>query len=143
MDLKELLELMNRFEQSASIMHLEAQIGGDSIKLSKAAQGAVQKGFAPAPAGSEQKLPPAADKQGTYIKAPLVGTFYAAASPGDTPFATVGSKISKGQTICIIEAMKMMSEIPAPEDCIIEEVLVENGAFVGFESPLFRVKELC
>ena len=71
-----------------------------------------------------------------------MGTFYAAASPEAEPFAPVGAVVKKGQTVCILEAMKMMSEIPAPMDCVIEEVLVENGSLAGFDAPLFRVRRV-
>lgn len=143
MDFKEILELINRFEQSPSIMNLEAQISGDSLKLSKEPQNTPHTDSTPVLSENKREIGQTVESGETFIKAPLVGTFYAAAAPGDAPFATVGSKIRKGQTICIIEAMKMMSEVPAPEDCIVEEVLVENGTFVGFESPLFKVKEIC
>lgn len=75
---------------------------------------------------------------GEFINAPLVGTFYAAAGPDQPPFVTMGDRVSKGQTVCMIEAMKMMSEITAPCDCVIEETMQENGALVPFDAPLFR-----
>ena len=80
--------------------------------------------------------------EGEYIKAPLVGTFYAAAGPDAEPFVKVGDQVKKGQTVCILEAMKMMSEIPAPMDCVIEEILVENGSLAGYDAPLFRVRRV-
>ena len=69
-----------------------------------------------------------------------MGTFYAASSPDAAPFAPVGTAVKKGQTVCILEAMKMMSEVPAPADGIIAEVLVSDGELVGFDQPLFRLK---
>ena len=72
------------------------------------------------------------------ITAPLVGTFYAASSPEAEPFVTVGSRVSKGQTVCLIEAMKMISEIPAPCDCIIREIAKGNGTLAAFGDVLFR-----
>ena len=54
----------------------------------------------------------------------------------------VGDQVKKGQTVCILEAMKMMSEIPAPMDCVIEEILVENGSLAGYDAPLFRVRRV-
>ena len=83
---------------------------------------------------------PAPDTGADFIKAPLVGTFYAASSPDAAPFAPVGTAVKKGQTVCILEAMKMMSEVPAPADGIIAEVLVSDGELVGFDQPLFRLK---
>ena len=83
-----------------------------------------------------------AQEEGEYIKAPLVGTFYTAAGPESEPFVKVGDQVKKGQTVCILEAMKMMSEIPAPMDCVIEEVLLENGSLAGYDAPLFRVRRV-
>ena len=85
---------------------------------------------------------PAPADTGTILKAPLVGTFYAAPAPGEDPFVRVGDTVKKGQTVCVLEAMKMMSEVPAPCDCVIEEVLIENGDLAAFGAPLFRIKEL-
>ena len=78
------------------------------------------------------------EADGEAITAPLVGTFYAAPAPDQPPFVSVGDRVKKGQTVCLIEAMKMMSEIPAPCDCEITAVLKENGALVSFREPLFR-----
>lgn len=75
-----------------------------------------------------------------YIKAPLVGVYYAAASPDKAPFVQVGSKVEKGDTVCLIEAMKMMSEVVAPRAGVIKEILVENGDLVEFDKPLFVIE---
>ena len=75
-----------------------------------------------------------------YIKAPLVGVYYAAASPDREPFVQVGSKVEKGDTVCLIEAMKMMSEVSAPRAGVIKEILVENGDLVEFDKPLFVIE---
>ena len=68
-----------------------------------------------------------------------MGVFYAAASPDGRPFVEVGDKVKKGDTLCIIEAMKLMNEIPAETDGIVEEICVENGQVVEFGQPLFRI----
>ena len=68
----------------------------------------------------------------------MVGTFYAASAPEQPPFVKVGDRVRKGQPVCLLEAMKMMSEIPAPCDCEITAVMKENGALVSFGGPLFR-----
>lgn len=94
-----------------------------------------RSGGQPAPA------PAPAQEAGRYITAPLVGTFYASPAPGEAPFAPVGAAVKKGQTVCVLEAMKMMSEVPAPFDCVIEEVLVQDGDLAGFDAPIFRVRE--
>lgn len=74
------------------------------------------------------------------ITAPLVGTFYTASAPDQPPFVNVGDRVEKGQTVGLIEAMKMMSEVTAPCDCIIEEALVKNAELVAFGTPLFSYK---
>ena len=76
----------------------------------------------------------------SVIKAPLVGTFYAAPAPDQPPFVAVGDRVKQGQTVCLIEAMKMMSEVPAPCDCVIEEVLKASGDLAAFGEALFRYK---
>ena len=146
MDLESIYALMERFERS-SLTGLELEQNGTRLKLDKtvavaaapaaavAAVSTVQTPAAPAPQ-------PEVQEEGEYIKAPLVGTFYAAAGPESEPFVKVGDQVKKGQTVCILEAMKMMSEIPAPMDCVIEEILVENGSLAGYDAPLFRVRRV-
>jgi acetyl-CoA carboxylase biotin carboxyl carrier protein len=91
---------------------------------------------APAPVTAPVAVP--AQVEGPAVKAPLVGTFYAAPAPGKDPFVAPGDRVSKGQTLCLIEAMKMMSEVSAPCDCVIEEVLKDNGQLVAFGDALVR-----
>ena len=142
MDLESIYALMERFERS-SLTGLELEQNGTRLKLDKAAAvaavSAVQTPAAPAPQSEAQN---GTQDEGEYIKAPLVGTFYAAAGPDAEPFVKVGDQVKKGQTVCILEAMKMMSEIPAPMDCVIEEILVENGSLAGYDAPLFRVRRV-
>ena len=150
MDLESIYALMERFERS-SLTGLELEQNGTRQKLDKtvavaaapaaavAAVSAVQTPAAPAPQSEAQS---GTQDEGEYIKAPLVGTFYAAAGPDAEPFVKVGDQVKKGQTVCILEAMKMMSEIPAPMDCVIEEILVENGSLAGYDAPLFRVRRV-
>ena len=71
-----------------------------------------------------------------------MGTYYSAAAPGEAPFVAVGDRVEKGQTVCLIEAMKMMSEIQAPCDCVIEALLQENGTLVEFGAPLLRYRKI-
>lgn len=75
------------------------------------------------------------------IKSPIVGTFYASSSPEEDSFVTVGSKVTKGDTLCIIEAMKLMNEVEAEDDYEIVEILVRNEDMVEYGQPLFRVKK--
>lgn len=77
---------------------------------------------------------------GKTINAPIVGVFYAAPSPDSEPYVSVGTKVKKGDVVCIIEAMKCMNEIQAEEDGEITEVLAQNGELVEYNEPLFRIK---
>ena len=75
-----------------------------------------------------------------YILSPIVATFYSASSPDAKPFVSVGEKIKAGDTVCILEAMKLLNEIESDYDCEIEAVLVSNGQKVEYGQPLFRIK---
>ncbi|MCI7660511.1 acetyl-CoA carboxylase biotin carboxyl carrier protein [Flintibacter sp.] len=147
MELESIYALMERFERS-SISGLELEQNGTRLKLEKAVAvatapvAAAAPVAAPAPAAAPVAGQPAQAEEGEYIKAPLVGTFYTAAGPDAAPFVQVGDKVQKGQTVCILEAMKAMSEIPAPMDCVIEEVLLDNGSLAAFDAPLFRVRRV-
>lgn len=94
------------------------------------------------PAAVETAAEPAPKQaSGNVVTAPLVGTYYAAASPDAEPFVQVGDTVKKGQTLGIIEAMKLMNEVFAETDGEIVEVCVENGQFVEYGMPLFRIRE--
>lgn len=82
------------------------------------------------------------DKEIEVIASPIVGTFYEAMSPEDEPFVSAGQKISKGEVVCIVEAMKLMNEISAEFDCEIVSVLGENGKMVQYGDPLFKVRRI-
>lgn len=91
----------------------------------------------------ESKIAGAAPEKSVLdaIKAPLVGVFYSAPSPDQPSFVRAGDSVKKGDIICIIEAMKMMNEITADRDCVIDEVCVENGSLVEFGQMLFKIKD--
>lgn len=92
---------------------------------------------APAPAAAPAQAPAAAPDKSKIIESPIVGTFYRSATPGSDAFVKVGSKVEADQTVCIIEAMKVMNEIKAEKSGVIKEILVENGEPVEFGQPLF------
>jgi len=92
---------------------------------------------APAPPSPE----PDTDQNVAVITSPFVGTFYRAPAPGAEPFVQVGTKAKQGQTLCIVEAMKLMNEIEAEYPCTIVEILVDNGQSVEFGQQLFRVEK--
>ena len=113
--------------------------GGDVSQLS-AAPVAAAPAAAPAPAAtSESAAAPAVAEDTRTINSPMVGTFYRAPSPGAKPFADVGQKVKAGDTVCIIEAMKLLNEIETEYDGVIKEILVENGQPVEFGQPLFVI----
>ena len=94
---------------------------------------------APALSPAAASAPAAAPApEGEVITAPMVGTCYAAPGPDQPPFVQAGDRVSRGQTLCLMEAMKMMSEVTAPCDCVIREVLLKNGELAEFGQPLFR-----
>lgn len=93
---------------------------------------------APASSGSESKSDGGSDKYVT-IKSPMIGTFYRSANPESDPFVNVGDTVKSGQTVCIIEAMKLFNEIESDVNGTIVEVLVDNAQPVEFDQPLFRV----
>ena len=74
------------------------------------------------------------------MRSPVVGTFYRAPAPGEEPYVEVGDRVGKGQTLCIVEAMKLMNEIPADESGEVVEILVENANGVEYDQPLFRIR---
>jgi acetyl-CoA carboxylase biotin carboxyl carrier protein len=84
---------------------------------------------------------PAAIAQGHVVTSPMVGTFYRAPSPGADPFVQIGDTVKEGQTICIIEAMKLLNEIETDKSGVIKEILVENGQAVEYGQPLFVIGE--
>lgn len=150
MELSDILTLLDRFDASTAAS-MKLRLGDLRLELNKyAAPAAVLPAAAPVPGAAPASVPasaPAAEAseaqpEGTTVKAPLVGTFYAASAPGEAPFVSVGDTVKKGQTLCVLEAMKMMSEVPAPCDCVILQVLAKDGDLVGFDAPLFQIREL-
>lgn len=143
MKLEDIMALIERFDRS-TLTGLTVRQGEDRLVLTRqAAAGTAQAPVsAPAvPAAAPAAAAPAQEEEGEFVTAPLVGTFYLSDRPGGAPLAPEGAQIKKGQALCIIEAMKMMTEIPAPADCRIERVLVEDGQMVEYGQRLFAVKE--
>ena len=144
---EEIFALMDRFERS-KLQSLKLSREGFSIELCRPAPAPAAPVFAApaapvyaAPAAPAPAAPAApAQEEMSAVTAPLVGTFYAAPAPDQAPFVAVGDRVKKGQTVCLIEAMKMMSEVPAPCDCVIEEILKDSGELVSFGEPLIRYK---
>jgi acetyl-CoA carboxylase biotin carboxyl carrier protein len=93
-----------------------------------------------AASATETAAPPAAVAIGHQVNSPMVGTFYRAPSPGESNFVEIGSTVKEGQTICIIEAMKLLNEIECDKSGVVKAILVENGQPVEFSQPLFIIE---
>ena len=156
MDLRKLKTLIDLVSESG-VAELEITEGDDRVKIVNrvgaapvaAAAPAViatpvvasaAPAAAPAPAvAAEPAAAPVAAEDTRTINSPMVGTFFRAPSPGAKPFADVGQKVKAGDTVCIIEAMKLLNEIETEYDGVIKEILVENGQPVEFGQPLFVI----
>lgn len=156
-DVKRLIELANK--NDLSVLEIETK-KGRRIRIEKNKPVAPAVAFnataptptvAPAPvqapvvetAPVQQSAPTqasASKPSGKTIKAPMVGVFYQAASPEAEPYVTVGKTVKKGDTVCIIEAMKLMNEIQAEEDGTIKEILAKNGDIIEYGQPLFVIE---
>lgn len=145
MDIQEIYALMDRFERS-SLSRMKLETGEVKLTLDKGFTASEKKAGSFAGAvNSGESSQPVAKQQETggeliEIKAPFVGTFYRAASPEDKPFVTAGQSVKKGEIIGIIEAMKLMNEIAAPQDGVVAELLVEDGALVEYNQVLMTLK---
>jgi len=136
MDLRKLKKLIDLVEESG-IAELEVTEGEEKVKIVKG--GRVQETvYVQAQAPMTQAAAPAAP-EGHVVKSPMVGTFYRSASPGSKAFAEVGDSVKAGQTVCIIEAMKLMNEIETDKEGVITAILIENGQPVEYGEPLFVI----
>ena len=144
LDLDAILKIMDRFDKS-NMTGFSYEDGTVSLKLDSEKIPVVATAAAPAavtiPANVENVAPAAEKKEdeGTVVKSPLVGTFYAAKAEGAEPFVSVGDIVKKGQTIGIIEAMKLMNEIESEADGTVAEIYVENEQLVEFGQPIIRI----
>ena len=140
---QDIFALMDRFERS-TLQSMRVSTGEYQIEFQKGALAAPTAAGAVVPPAAEHMPGPAAvaagEPEGPVIAAPLVGTFYAAPAPGAAPFVQIGGQVKKGETLCLIEAMKTMNEVPAPCDLIVEELLAADGELVGFDAPLMRCR---
>jgi acetyl-CoA carboxylase biotin carboxyl carrier protein len=143
--LKTLIELV----ETSGIAELEIQEGEERVRITRALAPAGQTLMlhAPTAAPAATTAPAAAappiaeaapaEPEGHVVKSPMVGTFYRAASPGAKAFVEVGDSVKEGDTLCIVEAMKLMNEIEADASGVVKAILVENGQPVEFGQPLF------
>jgi acetyl-CoA carboxylase biotin carboxyl carrier protein len=149
MDLRKLKKLID-LVQDSGIAELEITEGEEKVRISRTPAG----GYAPQPMMHSYALPQApaaaapvaeaaaaepAQPEGHVVKSPMVGTFYRSPSPGSKSFVEVGNSVNAGDTLCIIEAMKLMNEIEADQGGVIKAILVENGQPVEYGEPLFII----
>ena len=155
MDIRKIKKLIELVEESG-IAELEITEGEESVRINRNnmsagpayAQFAPQQyaPAAPAPAAAAPSAPAAveseapADPTGHQVKSPMVGSFYAAASPEAPAYVEVGSQVKVGDTLCIVEAMKMMNQIESDKAGTVKAILVENGEPVEFDQPLFIIE---
>jgi acetyl-CoA carboxylase biotin carboxyl carrier protein len=149
MDIRKIKKLIELIEES-DVEELEIREGDDAIKISRRRAAPAAQMVAPmaAPVASAPVQPSNTDAaqqanadfpaQGS-INSPMVGTFYRSPSPDTAPFVEIGQTIKAGDVLCIVEAMKMMNQIEADKSGVITDVLIENGAPVEFDQPLFTI----
>ncbi|MBJ2349351.1 MULTISPECIES: acetyl-CoA carboxylase biotin carboxyl carrier protein [Pseudomonas] len=153
MDIRKVKKLIELLEESG-IDELEIKEGEESVRISRHSKTPAQQFYAPAPmqapaaapapavapvAAAAPAAPAAPALNGTVARSPMVGTFYRKSSPSSPSFVEVGQTVKKGDTLCIVEAMKMMNHIEAETSGVIESILVEDGQPVEYDQPLFTI----
>ncbi|WP_260958789.1 acetyl-CoA carboxylase biotin carboxyl carrier protein [Pseudomonas citri] len=153
MDIRKVKKLIELLEESG-IDELEIKEGEESVRISRHSKTPAQPFYAPAPvhvpaaapapaapaaAAAAPAAPAAPALNGTVARSPMVGTFYRKSSPTSPAFVEVGQTVKKGDTLCIVEAMKMMNHIEAETSGVIESILVEDGQPVEYDQPLFTI----
>ncbi|QSR48787.1 acetyl-CoA carboxylase biotin carboxyl carrier protein [Aeromonas veronii] len=152
MDIRKIKKLIELVEESG-IAELEISEGEESVRISRNFSGQVTTAMpqmmmqqaapvaAPAAAAPVAAAPAAdAAPSGHLMRSPMVGSFYRSSSPEAKPFAEVGQQVNVGDTLCIVEAMKMMNQIESDKAGVIKAILVENGQAVEFDEPLFIIE---
>ena len=151
MDIRKIKKLIELVEESG-IAELEISEGEESVRISRNFSGQVttampqmmmQPAMAPAAAPAAAAVAPTADAatpSGHLMRSPMVGSFYRSSSPEAKPFVEVGQHVNVGDTLCIVEAMKMMNQIESDKAGVIKAILVENGQAVEFDEPLFIIE---
>jgi len=142
-DISQIRKLI-RLIQSSDVTEIEVTQGDQTVRISRqnpAAPAPVTYAAPPTPAAAPATAPaPEAEANEEHqVTSPMVGTFYAAPSPDAENFVSVGKKVQKGETLCIIEAMKMMNEIEAEYSGVVEAILVENASPVEYGQPIFVI----
>ena len=146
MDIRKIKKLIEIIEES-DIAELEIKEGEESIRISRYSAAPAQVAYAPAPvsaapvAAAAAPAAPAEEKiTGHVVKSPMVGTFYRSASPGTKVFVEVGQSVMTGDTLCIIEAMKILNQIESDKSGVVTQILVDNAEPVEYGQPLFIIE---
>ena len=145
MDIRKIKKLIEIIEES-DIAELEIKEGEESIRISRYSAAPAAVAYAPAPVAAAPAVAapaavPAEEKiTGHVVKSPMVGTFYRSASPGTKVFAEVGQSVQVGDTLCIIEAMKILNQIESDKSGTVTKILVENAEPVEYGQPLFIIE---
>lgn len=159
MDIRKVKKLIELLDESG-IAEIEITEGEESVRISRYAPGAVPQAApvaaavaapaaampptvaaAPVAAAAEGAVPAEPDEDGYEVKAPMVGTVYAASSPGAAPYVQVGDRVSEGDILCVIEAMKMMNQIEADVSGVIKSIRIQNGEPVEFGQTLIVIDQ--
>lgn len=146
MDIRKVKKLIELLEES-NISEIEIQEGEESVRISRHPNGSAPATSSapapapPAPVATQQVAPetPAAEYRGDAITSPMVGTFYRSPAPGSKSFVEIGDRVKQGDTVCIVEAMKMMNQIEADRDGVVEAILVDDGEPVEFDQPMLVI----
>jgi acetyl-CoA carboxylase biotin carboxyl carrier protein len=147
MDIRKVKKLIELLEESG-ISEIEIHEGEESVRISRqtayapahAMYQVPQQAYAPAAAPVEPAVAAEVVPDGHVVKSPMVGTCYLAATPGSPNFVKPGDKVSQGDVLCIIEAMKIMNQIQADVSGVVTSIMAENGQPVEFEQPMFVIK---
>ncbi|OYV15750.1 MAG: acetyl-CoA carboxylase biotin carboxyl carrier protein [Methylococcaceae bacterium NSP1-1] len=145
MDIRKIKKLIEIIEES-DIAELEIKEGEECIRISRYSAAPAPVAYAPAPASAVPvaaavTAAPAEEKiTGHVVKSPMVGTFYRSASPGTKVFVEIGQAVMAGDTLCIIEAMKILNQIEADKSGVITQILVDNAEPVEYGQPLFIIE---
>lgn len=143
MDIKKIEQILQLFEKS-SVATMELEVDEIKIKLEKTSSLSYTQPTVNVMNPVATMNMPVVEEvkeevKGTWVKAPLVGTYYASSSPENAPYVTVGCKVNKGDTLCLIEAMKVMNELKAPHDGVILDIVASNSMMVSYDQPLILI----
>jgi len=151
MDIRKVKKLIELLEESG-IAELEIHEGEESVRISRYSQSAPPTQIMAAPPPAQVAIPGTAaapipaeepveeELSGDIIKSPMVGTFYRASSPGSKPFVDIGDRVSAGDTLCIVEAMKILNQIESDVSGVVKKIFIDNGQAVEYGQPMFAIE---